>query len=224
VAAALTLSAAGASSALEHRDEADGWRITLPDDWVVTPPAAIAEVAADLGRRTGKPAQYSAGFHPGGQAPFAYPYLLVQVHRVARASLEDLRRQLAGPAARQAVQRDDRSLEALAKGTSLGLPSIDERREMVCMLVRSDVVNVGPIEAAVAVCPGRELAVQLNFYCLAADATRDLAIHERVLDSFRFDAGKGYAYGGPGPVLIGGAIGGALGLAALLLRRRRARP
>jgi hypothetical protein len=218
---ALALLCALPALALDHHDAGNGWTVKLPEGWVVTPQAEVNQASAEIGRRTGQPVEYCAAFHPEGQASFDYPYVLAQVHKVGGASLKDLVQVLGGPDVKQAVDRADKSLSDLTSGTNLGVPSIDERRKLVLMTMQTDVANVGPMQGLVAVFPGKDVAVQLNFYCVKADKDRDLPVCQRLFDGFAFDAGKGYSpSSGVSPGVVGGVIGGLV--AAGLARAKKA--
>jgi hypothetical protein len=220
--ATLGLALAGPSPALDHHDAQEGWTVTLPEGWVETPQEEIVALATEIGRRAGQPPQaYYAGFHRDGKGAFEYPYALVQVHRVRRGSLEDLRKELAGPGTRESFERTEKALSDIMSGSTLGTPAIDQRRKMVIMSVQSDVAGVGPVQGVIGIAPGTDLAVQINFYCTVADKAQDLPVCERMLDGFHFDAGKGYSPGGGFDPGAGGAIGGVIGIAIFLARKAK---
>ncbi|MCO5166695.1 MAG: hypothetical protein M9894_10055 [Planctomycetes bacterium] len=183
------------AAALEYRDAAAGCSLRVPDDWSQLSEAELAAFAATLPRAEAKGAarlRHLAAFRP--TTSDAYPILLVSELAVGRASLHALARSM------ERLRGSEELREALEAAevvdVEFGRPVIDERRLLVLVESRAPAERADEHDL-VTVCamfPGRASVIQLTVYC-AEDAPRTRRTFEAMLDTFRFDADRGYLHG-----------------------------
>lgn len=181
---ALVWSALGAApaTAAEYHDSSAGFTITLPPGWSRLSESETAEVVKTLKEHT-PGIRLKAAFRSGeGELP----YMLVSELPLANASLERLATLLRSDRMSERAHRAAESLDAQVQ--QLGVPSVDERRQMVLMRVRTDQAL-----SLSALFPGRTSVVQLMVAFAPNTADNQLAPFETITSSFRFDEGRGYA-------------------------------
>ena len=190
----------------------------LPAGWVAIPKAAIDNVQGEVARRTGAPAQvFVAGFQKQAERYFSYPYLLIQHRLVERMGLDELYEK-AKHADMSGADKAFRN-SGVVNNVSFGESTVDEAHRAMISKVSLDVPGIGPVEGLVALIPGRDGIVQINFYSRADTAAAEKKSFESILDSFSYASGFGYSPRGGetglGYIKIAGAIAGLALLFAL---------
>lgn len=217
--ALIALLAAPRATPLEHRDQHDGWRLELPAGWTRVPDDVLETHAAELRRQTGKPISYAVAYQAEPRADaLVYPYLLVAVHRAGRRSLEQVAKQMGSERLRAAARDAGAKLDHPVSA-DLDRPVIDERRRAILMNTTLDVADLGRVRVVVALFPGRDVTVQLNFAAEERTFDRDLPLFLGSIDTFHFDEGRGYMpkrdHDGFGLILI------VVGLVGFVMRKAR---
>lgn len=184
------------AAALEFRDSAAGCSLRVPDDWSRLSEAELAAFVATLPQAEAKGAsrlRHLAAFRP--TTSDAYPILLVSELAIGRASLRTLARSM------ERLRGSEELREALesadAGDVELGRPVVDEQRLLVLLESRRPAASADE-DGLVTVCamfPGRVSVVQLTMSSADDDAPRTRRTFEAVLDSFQFDADRGYLHG-----------------------------
>ncbi|MBX3466635.1 MAG: hypothetical protein KF878_07030 [Planctomycetes bacterium] len=180
------------AAALEYRDAAAGCSLRVPDDWRRLSEAELAAFVATLPQAEAKGAsrlRHLAAFRP--TTSDAYPILLVSELAVGRASLRAIARSLSSEKLREALESAD------AGDVELGRPVIDEQRLLVLLESRrpAESADEDGIVTVCAMFPGRVSVVQLTMSSADDDAPRTRRTFEAMLDSFQFDADRGYLHG-----------------------------
>lgn len=181
---ALVWSALGAapSAAAEYHDPSAGFTITLPPGWSQLSESETAEALRTIKEHT-PGIRLRAAFRFGeGELP----YMLVSELPLANASLDRVAALFRSERMSERTQRAAQALDA--KIQQLGVPYVDERRQMVLMRVRTDQAL-----SLSALIPGTTSVVQLMVVFAPDTADSQLAPFETITNSFRFDAGRGYA-------------------------------
>ena len=205
------MNTAAAEDPLVYESSDLHYSFKLPAGWVAIPKAAIDTVQSQVAQRTGAPAQvFVAGFQKQADRYFSYPYLLIQHRLVERMGLDELieKAKLADTSKTDKVFRDS----GVVNKVSFGQSAVDEAHRAMISKLSLDVPGIGPVEGLVALIPGRDGIVQINFYSRAGDAAVEEKSFESILDSFSYASGYGYSprggQTGIGYIQIAGLIAG----------------
>ena len=189
------LSAYSAQAQTIYTDTLDHYSFVLDSGWVEIPKSIVDEsVGFVLDQTQELRFEYSAGFQLEDRVYFEYPYILMQEHQFSLNSLmySEIEQLFTGDDFSNSVQNAALDLSELIGTTTLDDPYVDRDRNVVIFNMSSDVVNVGTVNAILAMFLGRNQIVQMNFYWESSDRDYWLPAFNRMINSFRFDSGYGY--------------------------------
>ena len=138
------------------------YSLRLPYGWVVIPKMAIDEVQKRIAEKTGSPLQiYEAGFQRQADQYFTYPYLLIQHRMVDHLSVDELGAQSQHFSLKNADQAFKNA--GLLNSLTVGETAVDHDHNALVSKIRMEVPKAGEIDGWIAILPGRDGVVQLNF-------------------------------------------------------------
>ncbi len=170
------------AAAADYYDPRNGFTLTLPPGWSQLSEQETTDTLESL-KKHSPGIQLRAAFRSGAGD---FPHMLVSEIPIENASLERVAATLGSTTTQVQAQQGARASDTQLQ--ELGVPSVDERRQMVLFRSRTDQAL-----SLSALFPGRISVVQV-MVVFAPDAKEaDLAPFEAIASSFRFEEGRGYA-------------------------------
>jgi hypothetical protein len=164
------------------------YSVSIPDGWEEVPRDVLDEVAGLVEQETGITQQrYEAGFQKAADQWFAYPYVIIQHHRVGNATFEDLAKAFNAMPVSKVLDRLKE--QDVVSNMQLSGATIDTDRGLILLPVSMEVAEIGPVRGLSAFKRGREGLVQLSFYARADEFSRYRATIATLLSSLTFAQG-----------------------------------
>ncbi|MEA1928899.1 MAG: hypothetical protein U9N73_11900 [Candidatus Auribacterota bacterium] len=181
-----------------------GYQIDLPHGWVEIPEDVLRENLANLLKPDAKASPiYDAGFQlDSADQWFEYPYIIIQLlpyekfglHRqINEDEFSGFVHDLTGVnISKLLVENSSNSVRDLLGNIETGQPQIDMSNHRFLWIMDNNVRGVGPTRGLAVGYFGRELLVQVMFYCRLSDWDRYSRVYSTIVDSFRFDPQAAY--------------------------------
>lgn len=182
------------AESLSYTNRQNHYFFTLPSGWKEIPKSTIDDFFRQLANEAGGTfINYAAGFQlEDAQNYFQYPYVLIQEHKINTPSFSQIIKEFESNKFSESVDKEvDKYSEFMANATFQD-PFFDEERKLIFMNLEMDVVNIGKVKGLIVMFLGKESIIQLNFYSVKSEYSKNLLTFNQIINSFSYE--QGYQY------------------------------
>jgi hypothetical protein len=208
--------------------KAEGFKITLPDDWVEIPQGVLQDYFDRIAKMApGVPQQYfQHGYQRRGHgSEIIYPYTLVQAQGKGPVREEEVAKLARQPDfAEKSLKSAQSQLTNIISDVGKSSTTYDYTRHVLQMKSRMEVPGVGTIEMISAAFLTSKGTLNFNCYSLESDTNSPQNIFDPAIASVQL--AEEFVYHPPGfhrsrltDVLFCGLVGGCIGVLIYLVKR-----
>jgi hypothetical protein len=203
-----------------YRDDHKHYTFMIPRGWRTMPPAEMVKLDAFAQERMpGFGIHYDGGLRRSRAAPFAYPYVLIQVTPLPSRSISyDELEWTLNQELPVAIDKASGALGDLVRNTSVGSCVLDRDRNLIVFRVDMDAGFLGKVQGLSVGHIGAGQMVSLHCYAQEDEFHRLLPLFTEMNNSFQFDEGHEFKAVPPSKFQLGPAVVPvAVGLGCALL-------
>lgn len=172
------------------------YSFSLPNDWEEIPKDVIDDYVDELTKiagTTGQSLNYTTAFQLSDtEYYFEYPYIVTQDHSVNTPSYSEVAKLFSSDKVEQLMSKNLKDYSEIIHSADMGKPFIDKERNILFINMQADIVDVGPVDALMALFLGKQGITVLNFYTVKNEYSRWLPVFNSIIDSFQYDIGYVY--------------------------------